>query len=108
MERSIGGPNRGLRLGLLEILGGPGSCPPLERDTARAMSQENVQIIIDTAAAFNRGDDAWLEYWADDIDYRAVEGAPDDPGPIHGRPGCALTCRTGSTPSISSRSSRWK
>jgi ketosteroid isomerase-like protein len=51
------------------------------------MSGENVQIIIDAAAAFNRGDDAWLEYWADGIDYRAVEGAPDDPGPIHGKAG---------------------
>jgi len=29
--------------------------------------------------------DAWFEYVADDIDYRAVEGAPDDHGPIHGR-----------------------
>jgi ketosteroid isomerase-like protein len=53
----------------------------------RAMSQENVQIIVDTAAAFNRRDDAWLECWADDIDYRAVEGAPDDPGPIRGKAG---------------------
>ena len=36
--------------------------------------------------AFNRGDlDAWLEYWTDDIDYRAVEGALDDHGPIHGK-----------------------
>jgi ketosteroid isomerase-like protein len=51
------------------------------------MSQESVEVVIDTAAAFNRGDDAWLEYWADDIDYRAVEGAPDDPGPIHGKAG---------------------
>ena len=50
------------------------------------MSQENVEIVRDAVVAFNRGDlDAWLgEYWADDIDYRAVEGAPDDHGPIHG------------------------
>jgi ketosteroid isomerase-like protein len=32
----------------------------------------------------------WLEFWyehvwAEDIDYRAIEGAPDDRGPIHGR-----------------------
>ena len=26
-----------------------------------------------------------LEFWADDIDYRAVEGAPDDQGPIHSK-----------------------
>jgi ketosteroid isomerase-like protein len=50
------------------------------------MSQENIKTIRGAAAAFNRGDvDAWLEYVADDIDYRAIEGAPDDPGPMHGR-----------------------
>jgi ketosteroid isomerase-like protein len=50
------------------------------------MSEENVQTAHEMAATFNRGDlDAWLEYWADDIDYRAVEGAPDDHGPIHGK-----------------------
>ena len=38
--------------------------------------------------AVNRGDlDAWLEYWTDDIDYRAAEGAPDDHGPIKGKDG---------------------
>jgi ketosteroid isomerase-like protein len=50
------------------------------------MSQENVELVRDAAVAFNRGDlEAWLEYCADDIDYRAVEGAPDDHGPIHGK-----------------------
>jgi ketosteroid isomerase-like protein len=50
------------------------------------MSQENVEIVRDAAAAFNRGDlDAWFEYLADDIDYRAAEGALDDPGPMHGK-----------------------
>ena len=50
------------------------------------MSEENVEIVRASAAAFNRGDlDAWLEYWTDDIDYRAVEGAPDEHGPIQGR-----------------------
>ena len=49
------------------------------------MSQENVEIVRDAATAFNRGDlDAWFEYLADDIDYRAVEGALDDRGPMHG------------------------
>jgi ketosteroid isomerase-like protein len=48
------------------------------------MSQANVQVVADTIAAFNRGDlDAAAEYWADDLDYRAAQGAPDDPGPIH-------------------------
>jgi ketosteroid isomerase-like protein len=50
------------------------------------MSQEAIKTIRDAAAAFNRGDvDAWLEYVADDIDHRAAEGAPDDPGPMHGK-----------------------
>ncbi len=50
------------------------------------MSQENVEIVREAAAAFNRGDlDAWLEYLADDIDHRAIEGALDDHGPIHGK-----------------------
>ena len=39
------------------------------------MSEENVEIVRDAAEAFNRGDlDTWASYWADDIDYRAVEG----------------------------------
>ena len=50
------------------------------------MSQENVEIVRDAAAAFSRGDlDTWFEYLADDIDYRAVEGALDDHGPMHGK-----------------------
>jgi ketosteroid isomerase-like protein len=50
------------------------------------MSQENVEIVRNMAAAFNRGDlDAWSEGLADDIDHRAVEGALDDPGPILGK-----------------------
>src|SRR5829696_2085121 len=51
-----------------------------------AMSEENVKAVRDAAEAFNRGDlDTWAGYLADDIDYRAVEGAPDDHGPIHGK-----------------------
>ena len=50
------------------------------------MSEENVKTVRDAAAAFNRGDlETWFEYLADDIDYRAAEGAPDDHGPIHGK-----------------------
>jgi ketosteroid isomerase-like protein len=50
------------------------------------MSQENVETVRDAFEAYNRGDlDAFLEYCADDIDYRAVEGAPDDHGPIRGK-----------------------
>ena len=50
------------------------------------MSEENIKTVRDAAAAFNRGDlDALFEYWADDIDYRAAEGALDDHGPIQGK-----------------------
>jgi ketosteroid isomerase-like protein len=50
------------------------------------MSQENVKTVLDATAAFNRGDlDTWSEYWTDDIDHRAMEGAIDDRGPIHGK-----------------------
>ena len=31
------------------------------------------------------GVDALAEHWADDIDYRAIEGSIDDRGPIHGK-----------------------
>ena len=63
------------------------------------MSQENIKTVRDAFVAYNRaiqrystaapdrGDlDAFLdEYWTDDIDYRAVEGALDDHGPIQGK-----------------------
>jgi ketosteroid isomerase-like protein len=51
------------------------------------MSQENVEMVREAVGAYNRGDlDALLdEYFTEDIDYRAVEGAPDDHGPIHGK-----------------------
>jgi ketosteroid isomerase-like protein len=50
------------------------------------MSEENVKAVRDAAAAFNRGDlDTFSEFWTDDIDYRAIEGAIDDRGPMHGK-----------------------
>ena len=50
------------------------------------MSEENFEIVRAAAAAANRGYlDAWLEYWTDDLDFRAAEGALDDRGPIHGK-----------------------
>ncbi len=50
------------------------------------MSEENVKAVRDAAAAFNRGDlNTWSEFWTDDIDYRAIEGAIDDRGPMHGK-----------------------
>ncbi|MGC1800362.1 MAG: hypothetical protein WA701_08260 [Solirubrobacterales bacterium] len=50
------------------------------------MSQENIKTVLDTTAASSADHlDTWSEYWTDDIDYRAVEGAVDDQGPIHGK-----------------------
>jgi ketosteroid isomerase-like protein len=50
------------------------------------VSEENVRVVQAAADAFNRdGVDGWLEYFTDDIDHRAAEGAIDDPGPIHGK-----------------------
>jgi ketosteroid isomerase-like protein len=59
---------------------------PLRRDNARAMSEENVEIVrLITDAMAQGGLDAVAEYWTDDIDHRAIEGALDDRGPIHGK-----------------------
>ena len=49
------------------------------------MSEENVKTARKAAAAFGGDLDTWIEYCTDDIDYRAIEGAPDDHGPIHGK-----------------------
>jgi ketosteroid isomerase-like protein len=50
------------------------------------MSEENSGIVEDAYRAFARdGLDAFLEYWADDLDHRSIEGAPDDRGPIRGK-----------------------
>jgi ketosteroid isomerase-like protein len=58
------------------------------RDTARAMSQENIEIAKGFFDAYNRGEgllEAIDAYCTDDIDFRAAEGAIDDRGPIHGK-----------------------
>jgi ketosteroid isomerase-like protein len=61
-------------------------CRASPGEYSRAMSQENVEIVADTIAAFNRGDlDAGSDFWTDDLDYRVAQGAPDDPGPIRGK-----------------------
>ena len=50
------------------------------------MSKENVRVVQAAVDAFARdGVDGWLEYFTDDVDYRAAEGAIDDRGPIHGK-----------------------
>jgi ketosteroid isomerase-like protein len=51
------------------------------------MSQENVAVVEAALNTFARdGLDAFAaEYWTDDIDHRAIEGALDDRGPMHGK-----------------------
>jgi ketosteroid isomerase-like protein len=50
------------------------------------MSRENVAVVQAALNAFARdGLDALAAYWTEDIDHRAIEGAPDDRGPMHGR-----------------------
>jgi ketosteroid isomerase-like protein len=50
------------------------------------MSRENVEAIKAAFAALNRdGVDGLLSLLTDDVDWRAMEGAPDDHGPIHGK-----------------------
>jgi ketosteroid isomerase-like protein len=50
------------------------------------MSEENVALVEAAMNVFARdGLDAWSDYWTDDIEYRAVEGALDDRGPMHGK-----------------------
>jgi ketosteroid isomerase-like protein len=57
----------------------------VRRDTGRAMSQENVEIVRALFDAWERGGlDAAAEFWDPQIDWRAVEGAIDDAGPISG------------------------
>ena len=47
---------------------------------------EKIAVIDAAYAALAEGGlDEFLDCWADDLDHRAIEGAPDDPGPIHGR-----------------------
>jgi ketosteroid isomerase-like protein len=49
------------------------------------MSQENVEIVRDSFAAFAaRGLDGWAKFWDADINWRAIEGAPDDVGEMQG------------------------
>jgi ketosteroid isomerase-like protein len=49
------------------------------------MSQQNVEIVRRAVEAFNTGTlDTWLEFLDPEIDYRAMEGALDDVGEMHG------------------------
>jgi len=49
------------------------------------MSEENVEIVRSLFVAFGQGLDVAAEYWHPEIDWRAIEGAPDDVGIMHGR-----------------------
>ena len=49
------------------------------------MSEENVATVRRALAAFDRGLDQVAEFWHPDIDWRAIEGAPDDVGVFTGR-----------------------
>jgi ketosteroid isomerase-like protein len=47
----------------------------MRRDTAGAMSQENVEIVEASYEAFARGGlDRYMEYFTDDVEYRQVLG----------------------------------
>jgi ketosteroid isomerase-like protein len=60
--------------------------PRLYHERLREMSRENVNIVRAALNAWaSDGREAFVEYLADDIDYRAIEGAPDDRGPMHGK-----------------------
>lgn len=49
------------------------------------MSQENVETVRESLSAFTDGGiDAVMEFWDAEISWRAIEGAPDDVGEMHG------------------------
>jgi ketosteroid isomerase-like protein len=53
------------------------------------MSQENVEALESAFEAWGRdGLDAFADHRADDIEWRATEGAIDDHGPLHGKDAC--------------------
>jgi ketosteroid isomerase-like protein len=61
--------------------------PRAERDTARAMSQENVEIVKVAYEVFAReGLDRFMTHFSDDVEYRVLAGADDlVHGPCHGK-----------------------
>lgn len=48
------------------------------------MSQDNVEIVRQSLEALNRDLDQAVDYWHPEIDWRAIEGAPDDVGVFKG------------------------
>jgi ketosteroid isomerase-like protein len=50
------------------------------------MARDALSVVRDSLQAYADGGlDEMQEYWHDEIDWRAIEGAPDDAGPIHGK-----------------------
>jgi ketosteroid isomerase-like protein len=49
------------------------------------MSQQNVDVVRQALQAMDKGLDRVAEFWDPDIDWRAIEGAPDDIGVFKGR-----------------------
>ena len=50
------------------------------------MAHENLEVVRDSWSAFvDGGLDALSEFWDPEIDWRAIEGAPDDVGEMRGR-----------------------
>ena len=48
------------------------------------MSQEDVEVVRAAFGAWNGGPLALADVVDPDVDWRAIEGAPDDVGPMHG------------------------
>jgi ketosteroid isomerase-like protein len=51
------------------------------------MSEENVEVVRRALASMDRDLDRAAGFWAPDIDWRAIEGAPDDIGVFYGHEG---------------------
>jgi ketosteroid isomerase-like protein len=58
------------------------------------MSLENVETVRDSWRAFaERGLDAMVEFWDAEINWRAIEGAPDDAGEMRGLEAARRYCQ---------------
>ncbi|MHB8234094.1 MAG: nuclear transport factor 2 family protein [Solirubrobacteraceae bacterium] len=58
------------------------------------MSQQNMEIVRQSWAAFaDSGLDAMTEFWDADINWRAIEGAPDDVGEMQGLDAARRYCQ---------------
>jgi ketosteroid isomerase-like protein len=51
------------------------------------MSHEDVAAVEAAYRSLaSAGLDGFMEHWTEDLDHRSIEGAPDDRGPIQGKP----------------------